>query len=69
MITKRLSRLGGSCDMVKLELTGTLDRQRLPCGNSYCWSAQARNVTRPLNIVRSSSLSPSESLTACHSER
>ena len=39
MITKRLSRLGGSCDIVKLGQTGTLDHQWLPGGIAHRWVA------------------------------
>jgi 23S rRNA (cytosine1962-C5)-methyltransferase len=39
MITKRLSRLGGSCDIVELGQTGTLDHQWLPCGIAHRWVA------------------------------
>mgnify|MGYP000458645431 CR=1 FL=1 len=39
MITKRLSRLGGSCDTVGLGQTGTLDQQWLPGGLSHRWGA------------------------------
>jgi 23S rRNA (cytosine1962-C5)-methyltransferase len=39
MITKRLSRLGGSSEVVELGLTGKLDHQWLPCGIAHRWSA------------------------------
>jgi 23S rRNA (cytosine1962-C5)-methyltransferase len=38
MISKRLSRLGGSMETVQLSLTGTHDHQTLPCGLSHRWS-------------------------------
>jgi 23S rRNA (cytosine1962-C5)-methyltransferase len=37
MITKRLNRLGGSCNPVGLGLLGTFDQEWLPCGTSYRW--------------------------------
>lgn len=39
MIAKRLSRLGGTLEMVELSLLGTIDQQTLPCGLAYRWSA------------------------------
>lgn len=39
MITKRLSRLGGSCDTVELGMSGTLDQQWLPLGKAHRWSS------------------------------
>ena len=39
MIAKRLSRLGGSVEIVQLSLSGTIDLQTLPCGLSYRWRA------------------------------
>ena len=38
MIAKRLSRLGGSVEIVRLSLIGTQDNQPLPCGLSHRWS-------------------------------
>ena len=37
MITKKLSRLGGSCETLELGLTGAIDGKWLPCGVSYRW--------------------------------
>jgi len=37
MISKRLSRLGGSCKTVELGMSGTLDRQWLPLGKAHRW--------------------------------
>ena len=39
MITKRLSRLGGCCDIVELGQSGTLDHQWLPGGIAHRWVA------------------------------
>lgn len=39
MISKRLSRLGGSCDLTRLGLTGSLDQQFLPLGIAHRWAA------------------------------
>lgn len=39
MISKRLSRLGGSCHVAKLGLTGSLDGQFLPLGTAHRWLA------------------------------
>jgi len=38
-ISKRLERIGGSCEVIKLGLEGTLDAMWIPCGTSYRWSA------------------------------
>ncbi len=38
LITKRLQRLGGSCELIELGLTGALDGNWLPCGMAYRWS-------------------------------
>jgi 23S rRNA (cytosine1962-C5)-methyltransferase len=38
MISKRLSRLGGSVQIVQLSLRGTIDGQTLPCGLSHRWT-------------------------------
>jgi 23S rRNA (cytosine1962-C5)-methyltransferase len=38
LITKRLQRLGGSCALIELGLTGALDGNWLPCGMAYRWS-------------------------------
>jgi 23S rRNA (cytosine1962-C5)-methyltransferase len=38
VISKRLERIGGSCDAINLGLEGTLDGKRIPCGTSYRWS-------------------------------
>jgi 23S rRNA (cytosine1962-C5)-methyltransferase len=37
MISKRLSRLGGSVETMQLSLIGTMDHQKLPCGLSHRW--------------------------------
>ena len=37
MISKRLSRLGGSVETMHLSLIGTMDHQKLPCGLSHRW--------------------------------
>ncbi|MCE9587511.1 MAG: class I SAM-dependent methyltransferase [Verrucomicrobia bacterium] len=37
MISKRLSRLGGSVETMQLSLIGTRDHQMLPCGLSHRW--------------------------------
>ena len=37
LITKRLSRLGGSVERVQLSLKGALDDLRIPCGISHRW--------------------------------
>lgn len=37
MVSKRLSRLGGSVEKVDLSITGTLDQRRLPCGIAHRW--------------------------------
>lgn len=39
MISKRLSRLGGSCELVELGMTGNLDRQWLPLGKAHRWKS------------------------------
>lgn len=39
MISKRLSRLGGACDIVALGQIGTLDQQWLPGGIAHRWAA------------------------------
>jgi len=42
MISKRLSRLGGSVETVQLSLIGTMDHQELSCGLSHRWSGTPR---------------------------
>ena len=37
IITKRLKRLGGSCDTVSPGLIGAMDQEWLPCGTSFRW--------------------------------
>lgn len=37
LISKRLSRLGGSVEMMQLSLKGALDGLRIPCGISHRW--------------------------------
>lgn len=37
LIPKRLSRLGGSVEMMQLSLKGALDGLRIPCGISHRW--------------------------------
>ena len=34
------NRFGGTCEVIELELRGTLDEQTLPCGKSYRWQPQ-----------------------------
>ncbi len=38
MISRKLTRLGGSSEVVGLGLTGSLDHQRLPLGTAHRWS-------------------------------
>jgi len=39
MISKRLSRLGGTAALVELGMTGTLDQQWLPLGKAHRWKS------------------------------
>lgn len=39
MISKRLSRLGGSCHVARLGLSGSLNQQFLPMGSAHRWLA------------------------------
>jgi len=41
MISKRLLRLGGSCETVSMGMTGSLDQQYLPLGLAHRWVAAA----------------------------
>jgi 23S rRNA (cytosine1962-C5)-methyltransferase len=41
LITKRLSRLGGSVETLQLSLKGALDDLRIPCGTSHRWSGES----------------------------
>lgn len=41
MISKRLLRLGGSCETIPMGMKGSLDRQYLPLGLAHRWMAAA----------------------------
>lgn len=41
MISKRLSRLGGNCEVMELGMTGTLDGRWLPLGKAHRWQPSA----------------------------